>query len=116
MGTPENAIHRLEGKFDTHIALANHLEIDSAHLHNFFSGKRRLSKTVVRALKKKGYLPSRVRHRLEITFESDEQRQAFIRYAKDLGRTPYGYCRMLGDIQLSSESIEEATKDWEILL
>ena len=101
---PPEALSALEREFEGIEGISVFLGINASHLHHYYSGRRRPSPTLVRALKKKGYLPYKKRIRSEIAWKSQEQKDAFLWYVESIGfKSVSTYCRKIANENIDSK-------------
>ena len=100
-------LKRLESEFSTSAEVARKLNISQAHIHNFVSGKREPSPTLVKALRNKGYLPSLPKRiRSQITWESEEQKEYFQKSIVERGfNSPTEYLRDIANQRIEWKHI-----------
>lgn len=83
--------------------IADYLGINVSHVYNYYSGYRDPSPTMVQALIDKGLYQPPKRIRSQITWENQEQKDAFTWYVKSLGcESISDYCRDIANSNMEA--------------
>ena len=84
--TPEEALNALKSEFKGIPKIAEFLDVSPTLLYNYYNGHREnISPTVLRKLRLKDLIPYKKRIRTEITWESEEQKEALLNHAQFKG-------------------------------
>jgi hypothetical protein len=90
--TPAKALDGLKEEFDSIPQIASLLDVSVSLLYNYYNGHRKkVSPTVVSQLRRGGFIPTRIRS--QITWDTQEQKDAFNWFVRSLGTNTSDYCR-----------------------
>ena len=89
------------------IQIAEELDVNVAHIHNYFSGRRRISPTLKEAIYKKFPDLKSIRIRAEVSFESLEQKESALRYVQHRGfKSLTEFLRSIGNCDIAGDGYD----------